>query len=164
MTAFDYFVIAVLLGSMALGFMRGVVGEVLTLAAWILAFLVARKYGVQLGEQFLQSALSDSNVRALSGWALTFVGVLLAMSLLRLTLKGLLRAVGMGGFDRVLGLAFGLVRGGLLLLALVAVAGMTPLPSQSWWKSAQLSPYLEHAVLIAAPWLPDEVNSRIRFN
>lgn len=164
MTGFDYFVIVLLIGSMVLGFMRGVVGEVLTLAAWILAFLVARKYGVQLGEQFLQSSLNDANVRALTGWALTFLGVLLAMSLLRLTLRGLLRAVGMGGFDRVLGLAFGLARGSLLVLALTAVAGMTPLPSQAWWQNAKLSPYLEQAVLVAAPWLPDEVNSRIRFN
>ena len=42
MTAFDYAVLAVIAASALLGLWRGVVGEVLALAAWVVAFFVAR--------------------------------------------------------------------------------------------------------------------------
>lgn len=163
MTPFDYAVIAVLLGSLLLGFWRGVVGEVLVLAGWILAFIVARQFGDTLADSFLVS-ITDPTLRHLAGWALAFIGVLIAISLVRVLFRGVLRAAGLGTLDRFLGVFFGLARGGLVVLLIVAAAGMTPLPNHPWWKQATFSPYLEQAVLASAPWLPDEVNNRIRFN
>ncbi|MEY4593093.1 MAG: hypothetical protein RIR18_1988 [Pseudomonadota bacterium] len=163
MTLFDYVVIAALLASLLLGFWRGVVGEVLTLAGWVVGFLVARRFGGWVAEQFLTGIFADSTLRSIAGWVAAFIGVLLVFSLLRMALRGLLRVVGLGMVDRLFGLLFGLVRGGLLVLLGVAIAGMTPLPEKDWWKQALLSPYFEQAVLFAAPWLPAEVNSRVHF-
>ncbi|MCF8177256.1 MAG: CvpA family protein, partial [Sulfuritalea sp.] len=42
MTAFDYAVLTVIAASVLLGLWRGVVSEILALAAWVVAFLVAR--------------------------------------------------------------------------------------------------------------------------
>lgn len=164
MTLFDYVVITILLASLLLGFWRGVVGEVLTLAGWVAGFLLARQFGSWAGEQFLTQFFADTTLRNVAGWVAVFVVVLLLFAMLRAALRGLLRVAGLGMLDRLSGLIFGLARGVLITLLGVAVAGMTPLPGKDWWKQALLSPYCEQGVALAAPWLPDDINSRIRFD
>lgn len=164
MTLFDYLIIIMLIASLVLGFWRGVVGEVLTLAGWIVGFLVAKRFGGWVAENLLINLVTDSTLRGIAGWVAAFLGVVLAVSLVRIALRGILRAIGLGMVDRFFGVLFGLLRGGLLVVLAVAIGGMTPLPQQVWWKNALLSPYLEQAVIFVSPWLPDEVNSRIRFS
>ncbi|MDD3481363.1 CvpA family protein [Azovibrio restrictus] len=162
MTFFDYGVIAIVGASLLLGLWRGVVGELIALAAWILAFFAAREFGPQLG-QALFTGITDPAIRTLAGCAAVFIGVLILMSLGRLAASSMIRALGLGLSDRLLGLFFGLLRGLLIVLILVAVGGMTAAPRQNWWLQAQLSPPLETAVLAARPWLPDDVAKRIKF-
>jgi membrane protein required for colicin V production len=52
----------------------------------------------------------------------------------------------------------------LLVMMLVAAGGMTSAPQQLWWKEATLAPPLETAVLVAKPWLPDDLAKKIRFS
>lgn len=162
MTFFDYGVITIVGASLLLGVWRGVVGELIALAAWILAFFAAREFGPQLGQAFF-TGITDPAIRTLAGWATVFIGVLVIMSLGRLAVSSMIRALGLGLSDRLLGLFFGLVRGVFIVLVLVAVGGMTALPQQPWWAQAQLAPPLETAVLAARPWLPDDVAKRIKF-
>jgi len=98
-----------------------------------------------------------------AGWVAVFVSVLIAMALLRLAVRGLLRALGMTLSDRLLGIVFGAARGLVLVLVLVALGGMTALPKEKWWSEAYFSAPLETAVLASKPWLPSDVAKRIRF-
>ena len=50
-----------------------------------------------------------------------------------------------------------------IVLLLVALAGMTMVPKETWWGDAMLSAPLETAVLAVKPWMPQEVAKRIRF-
>ena len=161
MTYFDYFVIAVLVISLLLGLWRGMIGEIIALTAWVLAFIAAREWGEEAASMFL-ARITDPTVRLLVAWTLIFIAVLALMALLRLLLRSLLKALGMTITDRLLGLFFGLARGVLILLILVAAGGMTPLPQEQWWREAQFPP-LETAVLAGRPWLPPDVAGRIRF-
>jgi membrane protein required for colicin V production len=63
----------------------------------------------------------------------------------------------------MLGALFGLARGVLLLLALVMLAGLTPLPRQSWWRQALFAPPLETAVVALKPWLPAALAQRLQY-
>ena len=99
----------------------------------------------------------------LAGYALVFIGVLIVLALVRLAVRGLLKALGLTAVDRVLGVVFGVARGLLIVLILVAVGGMTSAPKEDWWASATLAPPLENAVIAAKPWLPPEAAKRIRF-
>jgi membrane protein required for colicin V production len=71
--------------------------------------------------------------------------------------------VGLGLLDRLLGGAFGVVRGALVVLFVVMLAGLTPLPAAEWWCAAVLAPPLETAVIAAKPWLPQEFAKRIKY-
>jgi membrane protein required for colicin V production len=89
--------------------------------------------------------------------------VLLAFALARMLISLMLKAVGLGLLDRLLGGAFGVLRGILVVVFTVLVAGMTPLPRSDWWRGAVLAPPLETVVIAAKPWLPVEAAKRIRF-
>lgn len=163
MAAFDYAVIGIVALSLVLGLWRGVVSEMMALAAWVLAFMAALEFGAESG-QLVFPGIADPAVRALAGCALVFFGVLVAMSLVRLVVRSMVKALGLSLSDRLLGMIFGLARGVLLVMILVAVGGMTAAPQQVWWKQATLAPPLQTAVLAARPWMPDDLAKRIRFS
>jgi membrane protein required for colicin V production len=163
MAVFDYAVIGIVALSLVLGLWRGVVSELIALAAWVLAFMAALEFGALTG-QLLFAGIADPAIRALAGCALVFVGVLVVMSLLRLAVHSMVKALGLSLSDRLLGMFFGLARGVLVVMALVAAGGLTSAPQQPWWKQATLAQPLETAVLVAKPWLPDDLAKRIRFS
>lgn len=162
MTGFDYAVLAVISLSSLLGLWRGLVSEVLALAAWVAAFFAARTWGYVAADA-LSVWLRDPSLRQGAGFVAVFAVTLLLFAAARFLLSRLLRAVGLGLVDRFFGALFGIIRGALLALAGVLVCGMTDLPRQRWWREAWLSPPLETAVLAARPWLPPTVAQRIRY-
>lgn len=162
MTAFDYAVLAVIAASVLLGLWRGLVSEILALAAWVVAFLAARAAGSEVAG-WLAGRIAEAGVRLAAAYVLVFVGVLLVFAIARMLVSLMLKAAGLGLLDRVLGAAFGVLRGILAVWMAVLVAGMTPLPRADWWRDAVLAPPLETAVIAARPWLPAEAAKRIRF-
>lgn len=162
MTAFDYAVLAVLALSVAVGLWRGVVSEILALVAWVAAFVVARAEGADVAN-WLGAWIAEPGLRIAAAYVGVVVAVLLVFAVVRVVLRLLLKAVGLGLLDRMLGGAFGALRGLVVVFAVVLVAGMTPLPKQEWWREARLAPPVETAVLATRPWLPADVAKRIRY-
>ena len=62
MTAFDYAVLTVISASVLLGLWRGVVSEILALAAWVVAFLVARAEAAEVA-RWLASQIAEPGMR-----------------------------------------------------------------------------------------------------
>lgn len=163
MTGFDYVVATLVLASVLLGAWRGVVGEIIALSAWVLAFFAARWWGAEVAQIFFSSLILDPALRIVAAWVVVFIGVLALMGLLRLAVRSMLKALGLSLSDRLLGVLFGMARGLLLVLVLVVVGGMTSLPKEHWWREAYFAPPLETAVLAGLHLLPPEVSKRIRF-
>jgi len=161
-TVFDYGVVAVFGLTLLLGFWRGLVSEILALAAWVVAFFAARATASEVGRLFAD-VLKDQAVQYVVGFAAVFVGVLVVFALLRLAVTGVLAAAGLGVLDRFLGGVFGAVQGLAVLLALVVAGGLTSLPQQPWWRDAVSAPPLETAALATKPYLPPELAKRIRY-
>ena len=163
MTFFDYVVLVILAVSVLLGLWRGVVGEIIALIAWGLGIFLAMQFGAEVGAA-LFSGMSDPALRALSGCAVVFVAVLVTMALFRLLLTQMIKALGLSVSDRILGMCFGVLRGALVCMILVALGGLTAAPRQPWWQQATLAKPLETAVLVAGQWLPADLMKRIRFS
>ncbi len=163
MTIFDHVVLGVLDVSVLLSMLRGFLREVLALAAWVAAFLVARTHTLQLAPLLPQS-IPGEELRLLVAFLILFVLTLLACSLLAVAISGLFRQVGLGLLDRGLGALFGLARGMLVVFTAVLLAGFTGLPREREWREAMLSDPLETLVLRALPWLPQEIASRVKYD
>lgn len=162
MTAFDYGFLA-LVGLMTLlGLWRGLVSEVLALLAWVLAFVLARSFAVEVGSLF-GGLIADPFGRQVAGFLLIFVGVLLLTGVLRFLLRELLKVAGLGFADRFLGGCFGLAKGIFIALFVVMLGGMVGAARAQWWERAYFAPPLETAVVAAKPWLPEAIAKRIRF-
>lgn len=161
MTSFDYIVLAILCVSAILGLLRGLVKEVLSLIAYIVAFLAAIWWG-PLVSAWITPYIDNPLLRTGVAYGAVFILVLLMVGLLNLTLATLIRKTGLTPADHGLGGLFGVLRGALLVLVLVSLAGYTELPSEPWWRDAKLSAPAVKAVqqikLLLPPslaaWLP----------
>lgn len=162
MTVFDYIFMGVLILSAAVGMWRGLVSEVISLVAWLVALLAAWQFSGEAAPLFA-GWIAEPAWRQVAGFGLIFVAVLLCAALLRFLLRELLKAVGLGAADRLFGALFGLARGLAVALLIVLLGGVIGLARESWWTNATFSPPLETAVIAAKPWLPDAVAARIRF-
>lgn len=162
MTLFDFGVLAVIAASLMLGAWRGLVSELLALAAWVAGFVCGSAFAPDVAPQFA-ATLKEPALQYIAAFAVIVLAVLVLVTLLRLALSRLLRVVGLGALDRFLGAWFGLARGVLVVLAAVLIGGLTALPQQAWWREAWLAPPLETGVLAMRPWLPPSVAKRIRY-
>jgi membrane protein required for colicin V production len=136
MAPLDWILLAVLAASFLLGAWRGLVYEVLSVASWIAAFVLAQWFA-PAAAAMLPMRGSGEAVRYASGFVLVFVGVVFAGGLLAWLTKKMIDAVGLRPIDRTLGAAFGVLRGAVLLLALAVVANMTALKRADWWTESK---------------------------
>lgn len=162
MTLLDHLVLAIVGFSVLLSVIRGLVREVLALAAWVIAFVVAYLFGNQLAA-LMPLEIPGEELRWLAGFATVFFLVLLAMSLVAIALSQLVKSAGLSVEDRILGALFGLARGIVVVMILVLLAGATSLPLQPVWREAALRPLLERTALGIRDWLPPAIGQHIKY-
>ncbi|WP_207063111.1 CvpA family protein [Motiliproteus sp. SC1-56] len=136
-------VIAVLIGVSALiSLKRGFVKEALSLLTWVAAFVIARLFTDQLSA-VLAGYIDTPSARVVAAFLLLFIATLFAGALLNNLISALVRATGLSGTDRVLGMVFGAARGGLIVVVAVALLGMTPVIQDRWWSESTLIPHFQ---------------------
>ncbi|MGA7750452.1 MAG: CvpA family protein [Gallionella sp.] len=160
MTGFDFVVIGILLLSSLLGLWRGLVHELMALLGWPFALVLSKLFA---GNIAILLPLKQEVARLVAAYALVFIAALIVWSVLTRLLAGLLKAVGSGWPDKVLGGLFGLLRGGMVLLVLVWMVGLTNYFQQPFWRDALTTSTLERAALLTKAWLPDSVAQRIHY-
>jgi len=141
MPMLDWVFVAVLALSLLLGAWRGLVYEVLSVASWIAAFIVAQWLAPDAAA-WLPVQRAPEAGRYAMGFIAVFIVVVFAGALLAWLTKKMIEAVGLRPVDRTLGAAFGLVRGAVLMLAAAVVVNMSPARSAAWWtesKGAEVS-------------------------
>ena len=154
LTAFDYAVMAVIGLSALRGAWRGFVGEIFGLIGWIVAFIVACRYVDRLVPWIPANWPGGALTQWLIAFALIVIGVVLVAGVANALITRIVTASGLSGVDRSLGLMFGLVRGVVLVLILVALGGLTELPQHEFWRDALLRPYAEQGINELKPFLP----------
>lgn len=152
--ALDWILLAVAVASLLLGAWRGLVYEVLSLLAWVAAFLVAQWFAADAA-QLLPMGDSAEAVRYAAGFVLVFIATLFACSLLAWLAKRLIEAVGLRPVDRVLGAVFGVVRAGVLVLVLGVVAQLTSIGEAPWWSESLSGPRIAEVLQGLRPALPE---------
>jgi len=110
MSALDIFVILLLGGGAAIGFVRGFVHEVLSLFAWVVAIAMLKLFHGQLWEGLTPSVGTSSGAAVLA-FALLFVPSFFFVKLLARSIGGKTRRSMLGPVDRILGGGFGMLKG-----------------------------------------------------
>ncbi len=159
MAIIDLLIVAALLISVVMGFLRGFIKEAVSVFALVLAAWASLRFspvGSSLIEQVTGfGPLQDSRgAQMWLGRALIFFGILLLGGLVGWLLSYVINSTGLTGTDRVLGLGFGFVRGALLLGIFALAANYLGFSQDSWWQKGKLVPYVERvgeAVRVLAP-------------
>ncbi len=162
MTIFDYVVLFVLVASVIISTLRGLVKEMLSLAGWIVAFVVANRYSAPLAV-LLPEAVPGEVVRLIVAFIALFIGVRILMGILTMAIAALVEAGGLSLADRGLGGLFGLGRGLVIVLTGVILCGMTSIPQQDFWRQALLSPLAESGARTVKPFLPAALAQHVQF-
>ena len=155
MTVLDWVFVGVLVFSLLLGLLRGLVYEVLSVLSWIAAFVLAQWLAPAVGA-WLPMENAAEPLRYAAGFAIVFVAVVFAGGLVAWATRKMVEAVGLRPMDRVLGAAFGVVRGVMVLLALAVVVNMTPLRKSQWWTESTGAAVSTAALKGLKPVLPEE--------
>lgn len=163
MTWLDYAALTIVVASVLWGIWRGLVREVISIAAWVLAFLGANLFAGPLGDA-LPKALPTPEIRVAVAFVVVFIAILAVCALVSRMLSKLVHVAGLGELDRSLGGLFGVARALLILLAFALVAGLSALPRQPVWRDSITGPLLAQAVLAIKPWVPPSFGLRLRYH
>lgn len=152
----DLALIGVLVLSVLLGLWRGFVLEVMALAGWVVAYFVAQWLAPQLAPH-LPIGASGSLLNIGVAFALSFLGTLIVWGLASRVLRLLVNATPLRGVDRVLGAAFGALRGVVLLLLLTVFVTLTPAAQTPQWHASQGARWLGATLVQLKPMLPEPI-------
>ncbi|MFT4749504.1 MAG: membrane protein required for colicin V production [Pseudohongiellaceae bacterium] len=133
-------IILVIVGlSCLFGIWRGLVKEVLSLVTWIAALTLARLYSGVLAD-FMINLINNESARYVVAFAIVFVLVMMIGTLINHLISKLLTVTGLKLVDRLLGGAFGVVRGAVIVVVIVFIIGAFVNETLQWQES-QLIPY-----------------------
>lgn len=159
----DIFLLGVIGLSLLVGLLRGFVREVFALAVWGLAFLVAWQYAGNVAG-LMEAQVSLPSMRLGLAFAGLFVITIMIGGLVTYLLGQLVDRTGLSGTDRLLGGVFGVIRGVLLVVLLIVVAGFTPLPRDPWWPESRVIQSLLPMAQWATTYLPENVREHLEFD
>ncbi len=157
MTVVDIVVIFVIFLSALFSLIRGFVKEAISLATWIIAIWLAATFAPKLAAA-LPNSLESEAVRQAVGFGVLFVLTLMVGALVNMLVAQVVKKTGLSSADRIFGVAFGTLRGGLIIIVFVVIGGMTPLPETDWWQSSVLLQWFESAAIVIQEYIPDDLN------
>lgn len=163
MTVFDFAVLIVVALSALMGWWRGLIYEAVSLLSWVAAYFVARLFAQDV-VGWVPATVGTDTAKMAVAFSLLFALTLAAGGVLAWWMNKLVKSAGMERLDGSLGVTFGLLRGCVLVLVLMLLAGMTSLPKTPEWRDALMSGVLEDIAMQARGWLPDGLAQKIHFH
>jgi len=140
MAAVDYVVLSIIAISALIGLARGFLREILSLAIWALAVILALAFADQM-VVLLPKRIDGESLRFVAAFAVIFVGTLLAGAVVQWLIGRMVETTGLSGTDRLVGLVFGALRGAVVCI--VAAIALRPFTAeQAWWQESRAIPAL----------------------
>lgn len=141
----DITIIGIIAFSASISIIRGFIREALSLVSWVLAFFIAGHFYIYI-TQYLTYFENDM-IRIAVAITILFFATLLVCSVVSYVIGQLVQKAGLSGTDRVLGICFGVLRGILVVAALLfLVDTFTSLSKSPYWTESQLIPHFHFII------------------
>lgn len=135
MTVIDWIIIAIIVISALISVKRGFVKEALSLVSWIAALVLARLFSGNLAT-LMSDLIESPNWRLALAFAILFAATLVVGAMVNHLLSEVIRMTGLTGTDRFLGVVFGVLRGLIIVVAILALMRLFAL--EQLWPDAVL--------------------------
>lgn len=139
MALIDIIILVIIGISSLIGVFRGLVKEALSLASWFAAIVAGTLFSAQLAD-LMVNLINNASLRRIAAFAILFIVVIFAGTILSNLVSKLTQAAGLKGADRTLGGLFGILRGLIIVLVIVLVGSQFAL-SRNWFSDSFLVPY-----------------------
>ena len=141
----DITIIGIIAFSASVSIIRGFIREALSLVSWVLAFFIAGHFYTYI-TQYL-TYFENEMIRIAVAITILFFATLLVCSVVSYVIGQLVQKTGLSGTDRVLGICFGVLRGILVVAALLfLVDTFTSLSKSPYWTESQLIPHFHFII------------------
>ena len=154
----DWTVLLILIASVILSALKGFVRELLGIIALVAAFFIGAWFYRAASSPFKEVVKSE-NIALFLGFAIVFLGTLVAGALVIAVAQKLIKFAKIQWFDRLLGAAFGFIRGWLLGSIVFLVLTSFDLQTERV-QSSQLAPYYLPGARFIALAAPQDLKSR----
>jgi membrane protein required for colicin V production len=151
----DVVILALIALSAILSLFRGFVREAVALATWLVALMVSMAFYEDLAT-ILSQWISTPSAQKITAFAVLFVCVLLLGAIVNYLAGKLVDKTGLTGTDKMLGIVFGVARGGVIVAILVLLAG-------PWWQDSQFLGYFEEFAMWMRNYLPTDIADNITY-
>lgn len=136
----DWIIVLIIAVSCLFGLARGLIKEALSVANWLVALFVA----VVFKERFamvLQHWIETPSIREVVAFSTLFLLTLLVGGLVNYLIGHLVKITGLSSTDRTLGMVFGLLRGFVIVMAvLLLIPPVVSIDEDQWWSRSVLIP------------------------
>jgi membrane protein required for colicin V production len=152
------FIAASVMGGFVAGFARSGIGFLATVFGVLCGFWF---YGIPAAA--VHKYIHSVTVSNLIGFFVVFFGLIFVGALIGKFLSKLFKWTGLSWLDRLMGAAFGLVRGALVAVAFIAVLlAFTPKPTPNWMVNSAVLPYAIDASNTLAALAPNTIKDAFR--
>lgn len=136
----DWAILGIVVVSCLFGLMRGLIKEALSVANWIIAVLIAVTFRDPLAS-LLVNQIETPSLRQIVAFSSLFIATLMVGALVNYLISELVKITGLSSTDRVLGMVFGLLRGFVVVMAvLLLIPPIISIDQDKWWTESVLIP------------------------
>jgi membrane protein required for colicin V production len=162
MTYLDYFFISIIFISFLVGCYRGFTRELFSLAGWIFAFYFSNLFSGDL----LKYVPFDfgEHINFIIIYMVIFVIILLVASFLAALLNQLIKNIGLGFFNIIMGSIFGFMRGVLITFILIFLVQKTSFISEAILAESKTIPAIKLAIEKTLSYFPYEWSNKVKYS
>ena len=159
MTEIDWIICALLVLSTVVGIMRGVIREVLSIVGWVAGFMLSMSFAGEIADRIPLDSIGYIP-RVIIAAVLILVACLFVVGLFGFILRKMLEVAALTFEDRILGAAFGFVRGIIVVDACLFFFGLSQSLSSSrmWQQSVMIGP-AETVIEWSMPYMPEWIRA-----
>ena len=162
MSSFDVMILGLLVLFTGMGALRGGMREALSLVVWLLAVLCGWLFADPVSEWF--DAFADRELRLLLAFLALAIGTLTLLTLGVFVLRLLLPRPAPDLTSRALGGVLGGLRGAIVVVVLMLLAGLTSIPKKDGWRDSSLVELFLPAAKQLRDVLPAPVARQFRYS
>ena len=162
MTYLDYLFISIIFISFLVGCYRGFTRGLFSLAGWIFAFYFANLFSGDL----LKYVPFDfgEHINFIIIYMVIFVIILLVASFLAALLNQLIKNIGLGFFNIIMGSIFGFMRGVLITFILIFLVQKTSFISEAILAESKTIPAIKLAIEKTLSYFPYEWSNKVKYS
>lgn len=145
----DWAMVVLIALSLGTGLARGFAREAMSFLGWVAAFVLANVLAQPVADG-LESIIAADSPRLVAAWCIVFIAILVLFSVLGSWLSQQMRQPGFNIGNRILGGMFGVLRGLVIVMVMVAVLDILwPSGPDQWLGQSVLYPMVQEL----AEWL-----------